>query len=294
MKRFQNKIVVVTGGSSGIGLAAAEQFATEGAHVYITGRRQRELDLAVAAIGRNIDAVQADVSVTADLERLYRLVGERHGRVDVVFANAGYVEKGALGELTEEQYGSQFDVNVKGLLFTVQLALPLMAVGSTIVLNGSINSSKGFAASSLYSASKAAVRSFARSWTLDLKNRGIRVNVVSPGPTETNVLEAGGYTPEQIVQVKDYLANAIPLGRMAHASEVARSVLFLASTESSFIAAPNYSSTEDWHRSERNPKRNPLRRGRHGKRPRAIRQAVQVAHRARPPLRAGCLPTPCR
>lgn len=236
MKRFQSKIVVVTGGSSGIGLAAAEQFVAEGAHVYITGRRQRELDLAVAAIGRNIDAVQADVSVTADLERLYRLVGERHGRVDVVFANAGYVEKGALGELTEEQYRSQFDVNVKGLLFTVQLALPLMAGGGTIVLNGSINSSKGFAASSLYSASKAAVRSFARSWTLDLKDRGIRVNVVSPGPTETNVLEAGGYTPEQIVRVKDHLANAIPLGRMAHASEIARSVLFLASAESSFTA----------------------------------------------------------
>ena len=163
MHRFENKVVVVTGGSSGKCLAAAKAFAAEGAHVYITGRRQHELDLAAASIGRNASAVRADASVTADLEQLYQTVGERHGRIDVVFANAGYVEKGALGELSEQQYARQFDSNVKGVLFTVQLALPLMSAGGSIVLNGSINGSKGFAGSSLYSASKAAIRSFARS-----------------------------------------------------------------------------------------------------------------------------------
>lgn len=236
MKRFQDKVVVVTGGSSGIGLAAAKQFVAEGAHVYITGRRQHELDVAAKVIGHNVTAVQADVSVIADLERLYENVVAARGRIDVVFANAGYVEKGVLGELSEEQYHRQFDTNVKGVLFTVQLALPLMTSGGTIVLCGSINGSKGFAASSLYSASKAALRSFARSWTEDLKQKGIRVNVVSPGPTHTNVLEASGYTSDQITGVKDRLARAIPLGRMADPAEVASSVLFLASNDSSFVA----------------------------------------------------------
>jgi NAD(P)-dependent dehydrogenase (short-subunit alcohol dehydrogenase family) len=235
MKRFQDKVVVVTGGSSGIGLAAAEQFVAEGAHVYITGRRQPELDAVAAAIGHNVTAVQADASVTADLERLYRMVGDRHGRVDVVFANAGMVVSGAIGDLSEEQYNRQFDVNVKGVLFTVQLALPLMSAGGAIVLNASIVASKGYPATSLYSASKAAVRSFARTWTIDLKDRGIRVNAVSPGPTETGVFEASGYTPEQIVQTKSQLASAVPMGRMGRAAEVARAVLFLASDDSSFV-----------------------------------------------------------
>jgi NAD(P)-dependent dehydrogenase (short-subunit alcohol dehydrogenase family) len=236
MKCFQDKVVVITGGSSGIGLSAAKLFVAEGAHVYITGRRRQELDLAAQAIGHNVTAVQADASVIADLERLYETVKTRFGRIDVVFANAGYVEKGALGELSQEQYHRQFDTNVKGVLFTVQLALPLMTSGGTIVLCGSMNGSKGFAASSLYNASKAALRSFARSWTVDLKQQGIRVNVVSPGPTHTNVLEASGYTPDQVTQVKDQLARAIPLGRMADPAEVARCVLFLASNDSSFVA----------------------------------------------------------
>ncbi|HEY2623608.1 MAG TPA: SDR family oxidoreductase [Dyella sp.] len=236
MNRFQDKIVVVTGGSSGIGLAAAKQFVAEGAHVYITGRRQRELELAAQEIGHNVTAVQADVSVTADLKRLYDTVKTGHGHIDAVFANAGFVERGALGELSEEQYHRQFDTNVKGVVFTVQLALPLMAPGGTIVLCGSISGSKGFPDSSLYGASKAALRSLARSWTEDLKQRGIRVNVVSPGPTHTNVLEASGYTSAQISRAHDQLARIIPLGRMADSAEVARSVLFLASNDSSFVA----------------------------------------------------------
>lgn len=236
MKRFQDKVVVVTGGSSGIGLAAAEQFVAEGAFVYIVGRRQAELDAAVAAIGANVCGVQADVSNVEDLQRLYRTIGEKHGRVDVVFANAGFVVMGALGELTEAQYVQQFDANVKGVLFTVQLALPLMGPGGTIVLNSSIGASRAFASSSLYSASKAAVRSFARSWTLDLKDRGIRVNAISPGPTVTNVLKASGFSSDVEQQTKEHLASTIPLGRMADAHEVASGVLFLASNDSSFIA----------------------------------------------------------
>lgn len=216
MQRFENKVVVVTGGSSGIGLAAARAFAAEGAHVYITGRRQHELDRAVASIGHNVSAVRADASITADLKKLYQAIEQNHGRIDVVFANAGYVEKGSLGELSEQQYIRQFDSNVKGVLFTVQL----MTAGGTIVLNGSINGSKGFAGSSLYSASKAAIRSFARSWTQDLRGRGIRVNVVSPGPTETNVLEASGYAPDQVTQARNQLAKAIPLGRFMAGSEM--------------------------------------------------------------------------
>lgn len=236
MHRFKDKVVIVTGGSSGIGLAAAQQFVAEGAHVYITGRRQAELDAAAASIGRNVSAVQADVTENGDLERLYDTVRSHHGRVDVVFANAGSVVSGSLGELTEAQYVRQFDTNVKGLLFTVQLALPLMPRGGAIVLNGSIAGIMAFPASSLYSASKAAVRSFARSWTLDLKERGIRVNVVSPGPTETHVLQASGFNDEQVRQAKDHLPSLIPLGRMARPDEVARGVLFLASDEASFIA----------------------------------------------------------
>lgn len=236
MKRFQQKVVIVTGGSSGIGLAAAKLFAEEGAHVYITGRRQAELDAAAAVVGPNVTAVQADASRLSDLQRLYQQVRAAHGRVDVVFANAGMVVGGAIGELTEEQYDKQFDVNVKGVLFTVQEALPLMGTGSTVVLNASIAASVGYPSSSLYSASKAAVRSFARSWTADLKDRGIRVNAISPGPTETQVFEASGYTAEQAEATKQHLAASIPLGRMARAEEVARVVLFLASEDSSFMA----------------------------------------------------------
>lgn len=236
MKRFQQKVVVITGGSSGIGLASAKLFAEEGAHVYITGRRQAELDAAAEAIGPNVTAVQADASRVADLQRLYQQIRTQHGRVDVVFANAGMVVGGAIGELTEEHYDKQFDVNVKGVLFTVQEALPLMGAGSTVVLNASIAASVGYPDSSLYSASKAAVRAFARSWTADLKDRGIRVNAISPGPTETQVFEASGYTAEQTEATKHHLAASIPLGRMARADEVARVVLFLASQDSSFMA----------------------------------------------------------
>ena len=235
MNRFQDKVVLVTGGSSGIGLAAARQFVAEGAHVYITGRRQRELDEAAAAIGHAVTAVRADASSAADLERLYQTVRANHGRIDVVFANAGRVVMGALGEISEAQYAEQFDLNVKGVLFTVQMALPLMSKGGAIVLNASIATLKAYPGSSLYGASKAAVRAFARGWALDLKDRGIRVNAISPGPTETAVLEASGMNAEQVEQTKAHLASTIPLGRMGHADEVARATLFLASDDASFM-----------------------------------------------------------
>lgn len=232
-KRFENKVVVITGGSDGIGLATAKLFAIEGAHVYITGRRQALLDDAVNQIGHGAVGVQGDVTNAADMTRLYERIGRDHQRVDVVFANAGMYEVKPLDAIDDAHFDSIFDINVKGVVLTVQKALPLMTAGSTVVLNGSIAGSKGLPGQSLYNASKAAVRSFARSWTNDLKQQGIRVNVVSPGGTETRLIRS--YLDTQPA-VEEALNKSVPLGRLAEPDEVARAVLFLASGESSFVA----------------------------------------------------------
>ncbi|GGE91816.1 SDR family NAD(P)-dependent oxidoreductase [Sphingomonas prati] len=232
-KRFENKVVVITGGSDGIGLATAKLFAGEGAFVYITGRRQEPLDAAVAEIGNGAIGVPGNVADRGDINRLYERIRADHGRVDVVFANAGIHEIVGLDDIDEAHFDLMFNVNVKGMILTVQEALPLMTEGSTIVLTGSIAGSKGLPGQSLYNASKAAVRSFARSWTTDLKDRGIRVNVVSPGGTETRMIR--NYLDER-PGAEDMLNQAVPLGRLGQTDEVARAVLFLASRDSSFVA----------------------------------------------------------
>jgi NAD(P)-dependent dehydrogenase (short-subunit alcohol dehydrogenase family) len=232
-KRFENKVVVITGGSDGIGLATAKLFAIEGAYVYITGRRQALLDDAMNEIGHGAVGVQGDVTNAADVARLYERIERDHQRVDVVFANAGMYEVKPLDAIDDAHFDSIFEINVKGVVLTVQKALPLMTAGSTVVLNGSIAGSKGLPGQSLYNASKAAVRSFARSWTNDLKQQGIRVNVVSPGGTETRLISS--YLDTQPA-VEEALNKSVPLGRLAEPNEVARAVLFLASSESSFVA----------------------------------------------------------
>jgi len=232
-QRFDNKVVVITGGSDGIGLATAKLFAIEGAHVYITGRRQALLDAAVNDIGHGAVGVQGDVSSAADVARLYQRIEREQGKVDVVFANAGIYQVAPLEAIDDAHFDSMFNVNVKGMVFTVQQALPLMAAGGAVVLNGSIAGSKGLLNQSLYNASKAAVRSFARSWTNELKERGIRVNVVSPGGTETRLIRS--YLDAQ-PEVEAALNQSVPLGRLGEPDEVARAVLFLASSESSFVA----------------------------------------------------------
>jgi NAD(P)-dependent dehydrogenase (short-subunit alcohol dehydrogenase family) len=235
MSKLEGKVAVITGGNSGIGLATAQLFAAEGAHVFITGRRQSELDKAVKQIGENVTAVQGDVSNLADLDRLYSIVKEHKGRVDIIFANAGGGEFAPLGQITEEHFDNTFNRNVKGLLFTVQKALPLLPDGASIILNASIAGSKGVGAFSVYSATKAAVRSFARTWTSDLKERKIRVNAISPGPIDTPILNGLAVSEEQVEQLKAGLVAAIPLGRMGRSEEVAKAALFLASDDSSYI-----------------------------------------------------------
>lgn len=235
MKRLEGKVAVVTGGTTGIGLATAKKFVEEGAYVYITGRRQTELDKAVAAIGSNVTGVQGDVAKTEDLDRLYKQIEAEKGRVDVVFANAGGGEFLSLGSITEEHYDKTFNANVKGLLFTVQKALPIMPDGATVVLNASIVSIKGFEAFSVYNASKAAVRSFARSWANDLKGRKIRVNVVSPGPIDTPAISGIAGSEENAKQFLDAMAAQVPLGRVGAPEEIASAVVFLASQESSYV-----------------------------------------------------------
>jgi len=233
--KLEGKVAIVTGGSTGIGLATAQEFASEGAHVFITGRRQNELDAAVKQIGKNATAIQSDVSNLDDLDRLFATVKEKEGRIDVLFANAGVAEFVPLGSITEEHFDKTFSINVKGLLFTVQKALPLFADGGSIILNASVAGSKGFEAFSVYSATKAAVRSFARTWTADLKPRKIRVNTVSPGPIETPILNKAVSTKEELIQLKASLASGVPLGRMGLPEEVAKAALFLASDDSSFV-----------------------------------------------------------
>ena len=235
MAKLQGKVAVITGGNSGMGLATARRFVAEGAYVFITGRRQAELDAAVKLIGKNVTGVRGDVSNLDDLDRLYARVKEEKGKVDVVFANAGTGAFGRLGEITEEHFDTIFNVNVRGLLFTVQKALPLLQDGGSIILNASIVSIKGMEAFSVYSASKAAVRSFARGWTSDLKGRKIRVNTLSPGPIDTPILDGLAPTEEGRQQVKAGLAAQVPLGRMGTSDEIAKVALFLASDDSSFV-----------------------------------------------------------
>ncbi len=234
--RLEGKIALVTGGSSGIGLATAQRFAKEGAYVYITGRRQPELDEAVKTIGTSVKAVRADASILADLDKLFAQIKQEHGRLDILFANAGGGSFAPIGSITEEQYDQTFNTNVKGLLFTVQKALPLIPDGGSIILNASIVSVKGTAALSVYSATKAAVRSFARSWTTDLKDRKIRVNAISPAPIETPGLAGLAQTEEQRQGLYSQLASTVPLGRLGQPDEIAKAAVFLASDDASYVA----------------------------------------------------------
>ena len=235
MGKLEGKIGLITGGTTGIGLATAKQFVNEGAYVFITGRRDQELAAALKEIGRNVTGVQGDVSNLGDLDHLFAQIEREKGKLDIVFANAGIAKYAPFGEITEELYDSIFNINVKGLLFTVQKALALMPDGGSIILNASIVASKGLAANSVYSATKAAVRSFARTWTTDLKGRRIRVNAVSPGAIETpglNDLLASAEAGQQRLKI---ISNTVPVGRLGTPDEVAKAVVFLASDDSSYI-----------------------------------------------------------
>jgi NAD(P)-dependent dehydrogenase (short-subunit alcohol dehydrogenase family) len=235
MGKLDGKIALITGGNSGIGLATAKRFVKEGAHVFITGRREAELAAAVKEIGSNVIGVQGDVSNLGDLDRLFAQIKREKGKLDIVFANAGIAKYAAVGTITEAFYDAIFDINVKGVLFTVQKALPLLSDGASIILNASIVGSKGFAANTVYSATKAAVRSFARTLTTDLKDRRIRVNAVSPGPTDTPGLSNLLASSEVGEQRKKMISSTVPLGRVGTPDEIAKAVVFLASDDSSFV-----------------------------------------------------------
>jgi NAD(P)-dependent dehydrogenase (short-subunit alcohol dehydrogenase family) len=235
MGKLEGKVALVTGGNSGIGLATAKQFVNEGAYVFITGHREPELAAAVKEIGNNVTGVQGDVSNLGDLDRLLAQIKQEKGKLDIVFANAGVAKYAPLGTITEEFYDSIFNINVKGLLFTVQKALPLLEDGASIILNASIVASKGLPTNSVYSATKAAVRSFARTWTTDLKDRRIRVNAVSPGATDTPGLNDLLASTEAGQQRLNMISTTVPLGRLGTPDEIARAVVFLASDDSSFI-----------------------------------------------------------
>jgi NAD(P)-dependent dehydrogenase (short-subunit alcohol dehydrogenase family) len=233
MPALQGKIAVITGGSSGIGLATAKRFVKEGAYVFITGRRQAELDKAVAEIGSNVTAVQGDVSNLDDLDRLYKEVTTKKGKLDVLFANAGIAEPKPTPAVSPEHYDKTFDINARGVFFAVQKALPLMKDGGSIILNGSGAWQKGIPMYATYSATKAALRSFVRTWTADLAGKGIRANIISPGPVETPILE--GQFGENTEAVKERFKTMVPMGRIGKPEEIASAAVFLASDESSFI-----------------------------------------------------------
>jgi NAD(P)-dependent dehydrogenase (short-subunit alcohol dehydrogenase family) len=239
MGQLDGKTAVVTGATTGIGLAAARRLASEGAHVFITGRRKPELDAAVESIGAGVTGVQGDVSVPEDLDRLYDAVRSAGRGVDVLFANAGGGSLATLEKVTEEHFDQTFDINVKGVVFTVQKALPLMSDGASIILPGSTAATSGDEAFGVYAASKAAVRSFARTWANELKTRGIRVNAIAPGPTDTPGISGVFPDEQQAAQLKRALAGQVPLGRMGRPEEIADAVLFLASNQSSFITGSN-------------------------------------------------------
>lgn len=234
-QKLQNKIALVTGGSTGIGLATAQEFIKQGAHVYITGRRQAELDAAVAKLGPNATAVQGDITKLADLDRLYAQIEKEKGKLDILFANAGGGGFARLGDITEAQFDKEFSINVKGTLFTVQKALPVLRDGASIILNASIVANKGMENFSVYSATKAAVRSFARTWTTDLKARKIRVNAVSPGVIVTGAYDELLGNQENVQGFADFASSQTPLGRTGREEEIATAVTFLASDEASFI-----------------------------------------------------------
>lgn len=235
MSRLEGKVAVITGGNSGIGLATAQRFVSDGAYVFITGRRQSELDAAVKQIGKNVTGVQGDVSNLADLDRLYATVKEQKDHIDVLFANAGVGELVPLEAITEAHFDKIFGINVKGLLFTVQKALPLFQDGGSIILNASIAASKGIEASSVYNATKAAIRSFVRTWTVELKQRKIRVNAISPGMIDTPGLNGLAESQEELEQFKTIFVSTIPMGRTGSPDEVAKAASFLASDDSSYI-----------------------------------------------------------
>jgi len=237
MGKLTGKIALVTGGNSGIGLATAKRFVAEGAYVYITGRRQQNLDDAVKEIGSNVTGIQGDVAKLSDLDKVFEQIKREKGKLDVLFANAGWGEFITLGNYTEEHFDGTFNTNVKGLVFTVQKALPLLPDGATIILNASIVSVKGIPAFGVYNATKAAVRSFARTWTAELKDRKIRVNVVSPGPINTPAITMiTGNDPAAEEAFKAQMSSGVPLGRMGESDEIAKAVVFLASDDSSYVA----------------------------------------------------------
>jgi NAD(P)-dependent dehydrogenase (short-subunit alcohol dehydrogenase family) len=233
--QLKSKVAVITGGSSGIGLATAKRFVEEGAYVYITGRRQSELDKAKAEIGKNVTAVKGDVANLADLDRLYGTVAAEKGVVDIVFANAGFVEHKTVDQITPEHYEKTFNINVRGVIFTVQKALPLMKNGGSIILNSSIVVDKGLPAHGTYGATKAALRSLAKTWTVELKDRGIRINTLSPGATDTPIIDGQFTSKEQADSAKEAFSSKTPLGRLGRPEELAAAALFLASDSSSYI-----------------------------------------------------------
>lgn len=229
MGKLQGRVALVTGGTEGIGLAIAKLFVEEGAYLFITGRRQRELDEAVKTLGDNVAGIQGDVANMADLDRLYENIGRAKGRIDVLVANAGVGEFAAFGKATEEHFDKLFDINVKGTFFTVQKALPLLVEGGSVILIGSVASVKGTSSFGVYGATKAALRSFARTWTTDLKERRVRTNVLSPGPIKTPLSDR--LSSDAIARI----VSTVPMGRMGEPDEIARAALFLASDDSSFV-----------------------------------------------------------